>query len=147
MLTVLPVEVVTNKEVATPLLFVFGDESDQLAVPLSDVGLASVTSRPLRALPFISVTVKVISVATPAPAAWDPIPVPEITMLPCPNVTVVLAVKVPAVARIVAIPPVVLVIVTSASPLEFTSADEALNVPRVVVNSTVPDTLPVTQLQ
>ena len=103
-----------------------------------------VTSTPLRALPFISVTVKVISVAAPAPGAVLPIPVPDITIDPNPNVTVVLADNVPAVARIVAIPPVVLVNVTSASPLEFTLADEALNVPRVVVNSTVPDTLPET---
>jgi len=136
---VAPVAVVVDKiEVATPLLFVFGEEVDQDAVPLVDVGVARVSTTPLIAVPFTSVTVKVI-------VAGDPVGVvPVITMVPCPNVTVVLADKVPAVARMVAIPAVELVNVTIASPLEFTSADEALNVPRVVVNSTVPDSLPVT---
>ena len=139
------VEFVVKTEVATPLLFVDGDELLKLAVTVLSfvVGVPRVIVRPAMASPFISVAVKVIvvvSVTAVLPSATSP--VPEIAMLPSPNVTVVLADKVPAVARTVAIPAVELVNVTSAFPAEFTSADEALNVPRVVVNSTVPDTLP-----
>ncbi len=136
---VAPVAVVVAKiEVATPLVFVFGEEVDQDAVPLVDVGVARVRTTPLIGVPITSVTVKVIVAGDPAGV------VPEITMVPCPKVTVSLSDKVPAVTRTVAIPAVELNNVTSAFPAEFTFADAALKVPRVVVKLTVPDTLPVT---
>lgn len=140
-------EFVVKNEVATPLLFVFGDESDQLAVTplLLDIGVARVTSIPEIAVPFTSVTVKEILVDSEAPASESVTsPVPETEILPREKVAVVLAEKEPAVARIVATPPVELDNVTSASPSASTEADETLRVPNELVKLTVPGTWPVT---
>jgi len=130
-------EFVVKTEVVTPLLFVLGDELLKLAVTslLFVEGVSRVRVSPETASPFKSVTVKVIvvvSLTTVLPSAT--FSVPEIAMLPSPNVTVVLADSEPKVARTVATPEELLDNVTDASPPEFTSAVEALKVPREVVN-------------
>lgn len=79
--------------VATPLLFVLGDEVLKLAVTSLwfVVGVARVSVRPETRFPFKSVTVKVIVVVS-ATAAEESVTldVPVIAMLPSPKVTVAL---------------------------------------------------------
>ncbi len=133
-------ELVVRTAVATPLLFVLGAEVLKLAVTLLwfVVGVARVRVTPETRFVFVSLTVNVMVVVSATEGeSSDTLPVPEIVILPNPNVTDVLSVVVPIEALTVAVPAVELERFTVANPVELKIASEAVKVPSDVVKETV----------